>query len=146
MPPTLFQIIYQYMFTQTLHMFIHVSQRTQMFHKPILILKVLIQITRAHFHVHGTIQLYAHSFRNCLAHPVCTANQPLLQMKGYILLWPFPILRMVSSLERFPLPWSPVAPAPSPDAVAVSLPLQTLLAHQLPHSFCDLRVAQAHHW
>lgn len=39
---------------------------------------------------------------------------------------------------KFPIYLSPMAPRLSPDAVAVSLPKHTLLAHQLPHSLITL--------
>lgn len=39
---------------------------------------------------------------------------------------------------KFPIYLSPMAPGLSPDAAAVSLPMHTLLAHQLPHSLIIL--------
>ena len=105
------------------------------FYKPILMLKVLIQLTHAHWHAHRAIQLCAHSVRNCPTHPVCTANQP--ELKGTYCSSHFPCWGW-HLLYKVPIYLSPMAPGLSPDAAAVSLPMHTLLAHQLPHSLIIL--------
>lgn len=93
-----------------LHMFVCVSEHPQVFHKPTLMLCVLIQITCPELDIHGISQLHAPLLRYNLPYPICTVNQPLLKMKGHLLLWLFPILTVVFSLERPLSVWSSMAP------------------------------------
>lgn len=136
----LFQKIH--MLTGILHMLICVSQHTKVFHKLILMLHVLTQITHAELDVYGIRQLHTHSFRFSLPCPVCTANQPMLQMKGHPL-FSFPSWLWCSSLERFLFIWSSIW---YPDAVGCVTPFAECAGPWAASMlFVIFRVAQESH-
>lgn len=99
----------------------------------VLMLNVLIWIMDAQLDVHGTIRLYAHSFRYSLPWSVCS-NQPTLEIKDIYHSGHFPSW-LWYSLEIFLSTWSSMAPGLSPDAVCMLFPLKNVLGHQLPRCF-----------